>query len=202
MSVWSWVLDDGLDQEMVDLAGEFRSLSPESIDQRCDDLAQDAAEGDLVPMQRYAMALVHAGRVEDSSRVWWALAQRHPTSLVGWLNLAFALVRSGRPDAATNALKRARERLAEDPVSVAALDTRAQELREARAEQRRALRLIELQAAAARERLTVGADRPGDRFRLARLLYGLLIAEGGSVTLDEALAAAKEAHAEDCQSRR
>ena len=108
--VWSWVLDDGLDQEMAELAVEFRSLSPESIDQRCADLAQEAARGDPVHMQCYAMALVYAGRVEDSSRVWWAMAQRHPTSVVAWLNLAFALARTGRPEAAAHALERARPR--------------------------------------------------------------------------------------------
>lgn len=191
---WFWMID-GTPGES-ELAQELPALAPGPAEQRLADLRERAARGDPAHLRRYALALSVRGHPELAAREWEDLTRLQPSSLPLWFNLATARLLCNRPAGAADALRRAREAFAHDPAVVAQVDARARELQVARDRVAQELRLQELQAAALRERLAAGCGEPGDRLRLARLLASLMYSSGGSVTVDETLAAARAAHAE------
>ncbi len=192
---WVWVID-GTPGE-AELAQELPSLPPAPAELRLTDLRERAAQGDPAQLRRYALALSLRDRPELAARVWEELTRLQPSSLPVWLNLAFARLLCGRPDGAADALRRAREAVAHDPSATARVDARARELQEGRDRAAQSSRLQVLQTEALRERLAAGNGEPGDRLRLARLLCSLMLTPGGSVTVDDVLAAARAAHADD-----
>lgn len=188
---WPWVLvgmDDGILERL-------RSGSPADRETVLARLRAEAAAGDPVLVNKLAIGLSYADRPEEAVETLEKLVQYHPSDTTGWLNLAAAELSSGRLTRITAALESA-VALSTDPELRRVAQRRLAEF--ARAQESMALdtELLELQAAALQERVTLGAAQPGDRIRLARILLGLFLTENTSTTPHQVLAAARDAHAE------
>ncbi|WP_346166535.1 hypothetical protein [Streptomyces javensis] len=136
------------------------------------------------------------GRLGEAAVLWEDLVRQDAALISDWLNLATARLRYGGMAPASEVLHRA---LAAFPAprDQALFQARLAELRFTEAQVDDERRLLELQAAALRERQAQGTVEPGDSTRLALTLYKLIQVPGGTASLDDVLAVARRARAED-----
>ncbi|WP_107481961.1 tetratricopeptide repeat protein [Streptomyces sp. JHA26] len=165
-------------------------------EQALQQLAEAAGSTDPEARNRYAAALLTLGRTDEAERVWHALLAERPRLAVAWLNLATCHLTRGRLDECAQALQACRNRTRRGTVERQLAERRTAELGKARDAASRQTRLLELRAAALRERVGLGLSRPGDHKQLARTLYALTHVPGSDVTGRDVLDAARRAHEE------
>ncbi|MET8781257.1 hypothetical protein [Streptomyces sp. NPDC004589] len=191
---WPLLLDGAAsgDPDEV-LHGEYAEAEREAALRR---LAEAAGGGDPLVRNRYAAGLLALGRMEDAERVWQALLAERPDLGIAWLNLATCHLTCGRLDDCAKALRACHDGTGRGTAERQLAERRITELDEARESVARQTRLLELRAAALRERVGLGLARPGDFKQLARALHALTQVPGSGVTGRDALAAARQARDE------
>jgi tetratricopeptide (TPR) repeat protein len=154
-------------------------------------LADAAASGHPSALNQYAAGLLVIGRRDEAERVWQSLTRRQPDSVYAQVNLATCHLMAGRIEECARVLEACRSRT-EPGTSVRQLvEGRMAELEDAQQDTARHVRMLELRAAAIRERAERGLADTGDLKELARALGALTGVPGSGVTGRDVLDAAR-----------
>ncbi|MET8248679.1 hypothetical protein ABZV31_32380 [Streptomyces sp. NPDC005202] len=156
-------------------------------------LADAAAGGSPTALNQYAAGLFTVGRVDEAERVWRALQTERPGTAVAGLNLATCHLAAGRLDECARVLRDCRDGAPAGSRQRELAEWRIAELDEARNGAARQTRLLELRAAALRERVRLGLAGLEDLKQLARVLYALTQVPDSGVTGRDLLDAARRA---------
>jgi tetratricopeptide (TPR) repeat protein len=188
---WSWLLRPG--QAGDGILERLQQAPAEEAERLLRELRNTADYAGVDGVNLLAVGLAVAGRPEQAVEVLRAHVAENPEDTMAWLNLAQAELQS-EPVGRVGAILEAAVAGAVDPGLRELAEQRRAEFERADREASQNRELLEHQAAALRERVTLGLARPGDRNRLTRILMGLAAAADADVTAEQVLEAARDAH--------
>ncbi|SNT53917.1 hypothetical protein SAMN05443665_10416 [Actinomadura meyerae] len=191
---WTWLLrSDREDDGVLERLRGAPAAETERLLQRLQNAAAGAGANGV---NRLAVGLAMAGRPEQAADVLRAHVAEHPDDTIALLNLAQAELSAVPVVGRVAAILEAAVAGAADPELRALAERRRAEYAQAEREAAQNRELLEHQAAALRERISLGVAESGDRKRLVRILTGLAAVPDGDVTPDQVLDAARDAHRE------